>query len=497
MSWAGPVFSAVLYVLCFPKFNLGGWLGWFALVPWFFGVADERPRRAFRRSAVAGFLAHVGILYWVYPTCRWGSVGPAVSALALAALAAYLCLYWGVFGAMVSVGPRASGARPFYIAAAWVVCEELRSRLFSGFPWLPFASSQWLVPKHLSLAAWGGAASVSFLLVLFNAVLFETAMALRRRDRRAFKVLAPAVSVLISLTALGVWLWRRPFPMEGAPVAVVQGNIDQYKKWDEAYEAEIVDAYSGLTRKAAVGAPRLLVWPETAVPGWIPNDRKYLEWASRLARESGAYLLFGAVSRQENLDFNAAFLLAPTGELVGQYRKQHLVPFGEYAPFRSVLGKLSGVLNALGAFDAGREASVLRGPVRLGVSICYEGLFPSLVREFARGGAEVLINITNDGWYRDTAGPEQHFAANVLRAVENRRWLLRAANTGISGVVNPRGEIVGRTRLLEPAVLSASVPPMSERSLYVRWGDWFIGVCAVLLLGFAVASAGKPYRPPE
>jgi apolipoprotein N-acyltransferase len=202
-----------------------------------------------------------------------------------------------------------------------------------------------------------------------------------------------------------------------------------------------------------------------------------------LARKAGVPLLVGAVSRQGGKDYNGAFLFSKEGVIVGQYLKQHLVPFGEYVPWRGVLGKMVNVLNALGGFEGGREASVLPGPAPLGVSICFEGIFPGLVRRFPLNGAEILANITNDGWYRHTAAPEQHLASNVLRAVENRRWLVRAANTGISAIIDPKGRLSERSGLLEEAVLRGMVTPIRDLTLYSRFGGWFAWLCLLSALG--------------
>ncbi|MBL0351022.1 MAG: apolipoprotein N-acyltransferase [Elusimicrobia bacterium] len=495
--WVGPLATAVLYVFCFPRFNAGGWLGWVVLVPFLLAIPRWPLKKALIAGGLAGFGAHLGTLYWVYPTCRWGGVGIGVSALALVSLSAYLALYWSAFAAAVKAGEEMKTARPFFLAAAWVALEYLRAHLLTGFPWLPLAGSQWLVPKHLPLAAIGGAHAVSFMVALFNGALALAIDGRLRGEKRWARPAVPALLALVGLTAWSVALWRHP-PAEGPALraAIVQGNIDQYKKWDQNYEDEIVAAYTALTRTAAQESPALIVWPETAVPGWIPNDVKYLEWVAGLAKAARIPILFGAVSRQAGRDYNAAFLMSPAGELIGQYRKRHLVPFGEYAPFQKILGRLDGVLSALGAFDAGDEASVLAGPVPLGVSVCFEGLFPGLVADFSRAGAKVLVNITNDGWYRDNAAPEQHFSANVLRAVENGRWVLRAANTGISGFINPRGEILAKTALLTAAVLPGPLTATDRPTFYVRHGDWFAGgCCLIVLLGAGKALIQKRRRP--
>lgn len=488
----GPPLSGALLVLCFPAFNRSG-LAWLALVPLLVSLPRLSFRSAVLLSFLGGFVHHLGTLYWIYPTCRWGGTGAGVAGLALVSLAGVLALYWALFGAVASRLSAGGTLRPFLLAAAWVTVEYLRAHVGSGFPWLLLAHSQWDVPKHMPLAQIGGVYAVSFLVALFNTTLAAGVEIFLKKPRR-WKPFAGGALALVGLTAISVFLWRRtPADPGSVRVAVVQGNIDQYKKWDEAYVQEILDAYSRGTR-AALGQKRdLVVWPETSVPGWYPNDGRVVDWVAGLAREGGIPLLVGAPTRGDG-DYNAVFLISGNGETGGVYRKRHLVPFGEYVPFRAVLGRLFSVLNALGTFDAGASAEPLPGPAPLGVSICFEGLFPALSRESVRAGAAILVNVTNDGWYRDTAAPEQHLAATVFRAVENGRWLVRAANTGISAFVSPRGEIVGRTPLLAPAVLVGSVAPLTHRTPYARWGDLFAVACALstlaaLGIGFARVKA--------
>lgn len=467
-------------VFCFPGFNQSG-LAWVALVPLFLSLPRLSFRSALLSSFIGGFIHHLGTLYWISPTCLWGGTGAGVAGLALVALAGVLALYWALFGAVVARLGTGGAAGPFLVAAAWVTVEYLRAHVGGGFPWLLLAHSQWNVPKHMPLAQLGGVYAVSFLVALFNATLAAGVEIFLRKPRR-WNPFAAGVLALVGLTVVSDILWRRtPAGPAAVRVAVVQGNIDQYKKWDEAYVQEILDAYTRGTRAALGRKPNLVVWPETSVPGWYPNDGRMVDWVAGLARDGGIPLVVGAPTRGEG-DFNAVFLISGKGETDGVYRKRHLVPFGEYVPFRAVLGRIFSVLNALGTFDAGGAADPLPGPSPLGVTICFEGLFPALSRESVRAGASVLVNVTNDGWYRDTAAPEQHLAATVFRAVENGRWLVRAANTGISAFVSPRGEIVARTPLLAPAVLEGAVAPLTHRTPYVRWGDLFAVACALTTL---------------
>jgi apolipoprotein N-acyltransferase len=493
--------SAGLYVLLFPKFDFS-FLAWGAFGPFLLNVYYTSRIKSFGWAVLTGFLANLGTLYWVYPTCRTGGVDAPASLLAVTALALYLGLYWGVFAlALRAFDDGPAWMRPFLAAAAWTALEWARAWAFTGFPWLLLAASQWTAPRALALAEWGGAYAVSFWIMLANASLAGLVRdTWERRWDRLRRFFAPAAAVFL----LGYVTFRldaRDLVPAGFPmsVSIVQGNIDQYKKWDQAYEEEIVRVYAGLTREAAASGPDLIVWPETAVPGWVPNESRYEDWLKGLARESGAHLLAGAATHQPGGDYNAAFLYGPSGDGLGQYRKRHLVPFGEFVPFQKYLARWVGVLNELGDFAGSNDWTVFRvGQAKLSVNICFESLFPDLIRRFVRRGAQLTVNITNDGWYLDTAAPAQHLSACVLRAVETRTWVVRAANTGISALVDPRGNVTARTELMARTVLHGRVQPMTGNTFYVARGDVWAAACAGLaglgLLAAFVRAVRRRFR---
>ncbi|MBI3291483.1 MAG: apolipoprotein N-acyltransferase [Elusimicrobia bacterium] len=261
-------------------------------------------------------------------------------------------------------------------------------------------------------------------------------------------------------------------------VAILQGNIDQYKKWDAAYEQEIRTTYSQLALEAASHHPVLTVWPESAVPGFVRFEPALYQWLSHLVVLSGGEHLVGSVDRRKDL-LNVAFVVDRQGHLKESYRKLHLVPFGEVVPFQRWLGRYIPVLNELGAFEAGHAPYPLMthlGPI--GTTICFEAIFPDLTRRFVRNGAQVLVNITNDGWFLKTAAPEQHLIMNVFRAIENRRTVVRAANTGISAGIDPWGRFLLRTQLLTKQVGLVPVVPQTHLTFYTRFGDLFAQLCS-------------------
>ena len=284
-----------------------------------------------------------------------------------------------------------------------------------------------------------------------------------------------------------------PENLQSVRIALLQGSIDQYKKWDQEYVREIKESYAGLASMIPKASVNLVVWPETALPGWYPQDKKVAGWLEKVVRKTRVHHLAGAVTRGEEKALNSAFLLSPDGTVLARYDKMHLVPFGEFVPMQSILGRWIAVLNELGGFTGGEGHRPLGfNGTRLGVGICYESIFPEIPRAQVRNGADILVNLTNDGWYLDTAAPEQHFAMNVFRAVENRRFLVRAANTGISGILSPSGTIVDRTRLGERTVLTGTASPRGEKTLFTRFGDWFPLLCSVSAV-FGIAARRKKY----
>jgi len=275
-------------------------------------------------------------------------------------------------------------------------------------------------------------------------------------------------------------------------VAVIQGNIEQSQKWDRAFQTKTIDTYTRLSLSTRAQKPELIVWPESAAPFYflaeVPPTRKVMQAVT----EAGAHFLIGAPSfelRGKQADyFNSAYLVGPGGEVLGKYDKAHLVPYGEYTPFKEYLPFLGKIVEHVGDFKPGIKGRTLDMQGRkLGIQICYEIIFPALARAMVQNGAGLLITITNDAWYGTTAGPYQHFSLAVLRAVENRRALARAANTGISGFVDPAGRVIDSTPLMEEAAVVQELPLLDTETVYTRIGDVFGAACLGISL---VATIG-------
>ena len=438
------------------------------------------------------------------------------------------------------------------LAGAWVVIEWTRTWFLSGFPWLTLSATQWQRLSVLQPAAYTGAWGVSFVLVAVNVAFAMYAHKLLKGGamgpaRTRCPEFITAMVLLLGCLMLTVreTFNRAQFHAHWANVAIVQPAIPQTVKWDPAEARGILQVLERETLLASLGRPDLLLWPEATTPLAVLGDEGMREWTEDLVRRARVPLLMGSIGL-ENLDtpeerwWNAVFVVNPvesesgaTGEVQGEfYAKRHLVPFGEYVPLRPVLGWLEKVVPVGGDFTPGESAGLLtvrtgRGvterATKVGALICYEDIFPALARASVKAGAEVLVVNTNNGWFGEGAAAYQHAAHSVLRAVETRRPVLRAGNSGWSGwideagairavltkVTGPDGKPVVRS---EPAArgenpgtvyfrgratlnVTRDARFLDVQTLYVRWGDWFVGASAMLALGTWLRLR-KPYTPP-
>lgn len=482
--------------LCLPRPGLC-WLAWFAPALLLLRLRRSRgPRAAAALGWVFGAVYAAVALHWVYLTCRFAGVPVPAAVLALAALAAFLGIQWAVFGAWVRVSADRLPAAvlPWVWAASWAGMEWASARFTPRLGIDLLAYTQWRHLPMIQVGALLGPQALGFLIVLWNGALAELGGGRPGRALRRNLAAAAALAALCAAYGTAVLAGRRD-RADGPTVDILQPNIDQYRKWDRRYEEEIRRAFDGLLTEAAQDPPDLVLWPESALPGWL-EDPALKGWVASWARRLKAPMLVGAVSGQGGRLRNAAVLVGADGAPAGAYYKRQLVPFGEFVPFRAWLEGFIGILAELGDFEAGAaRQALLPSPVGpLGISICYEAVFPRWARQDVSRGAEVLVNLTNDGWYKDTWGPHQHFYANVFRAVENRVFVLRAANTGVSGVIDPYGVVTARTPLEAARRLRAALPagdPFPRRSPYARWGDWFGIACAAAA---AAALAGALRR---
>ncbi len=470
-------------------------LAWLALVPLIWSLHNQPPRRAALLGLICGLAYYLPLLYWiVIVLATYGQVPLPIAVLALFFLALYMSCYLAGFAFLCAkTGP----SLPLLVFApvCWVALDLIRSLLFTGFPWLDLAYTQYNLPLLIQVADLAGHYGLTFLMVLANGLIFTLAASLVRRKATTSPAIIAAAAVLL-LMASGYSFWRmQTFPTaiaqaEQMEVAVAQGNIPQDQKWQPAFQRETIDTYLRLSNALFTAQkPQLIVWPETALPFYPYEHPLFLRLHSELTRPHQTYLLTGAPHREKTsaagpLTYaNSAFLLSPEGQVVGRYDKQHLVPFGEYIPFRRILSFASPLVETLGAFSPGQTNTPLPcQSSRIGVLICFESIFPEISRKQVEGGANLLVTITNDAWFGRSSAPWQHLAMGVFRAVETRKTLLRAANTGISAFVDPMGRIQQASPLFAEYARSQAVALLNGLTCYVRWGYLFPWICLFLTM---------------
>jgi len=492
----------VLLILSFPKFG-HALVAWIALVPLLVALHGATGWRAARLGYVTGAVSAIGLLYWTaFVVFQYGGGIPRVVAVLITlalcfAFAVFPLLFgWATGRLAAAFGTRGLLGAPFL----WVATELLRVHTFFQFPWCLLGYSQQPLAPVIQIASVTAVFGVSFVLVATSALL---AMAiLDARERRLW--LIGLVTLQGAVWGVGAWMLARPLNETGRiTVGLVQGGIRQEDKWQPENAWSNVSRHLELTRDAARRGARLVVWPESAVPFLYDEEPELSALLQELVRRDALYVYFGNDDREPPPHariFVGAKLLAPDGEIAARYRKMHLVPFGEYVPLKPLFtfgGRVAAkVVQEVADFTPGTEAvNVSVEGHRVGGYICYEAIFPALVRRFPADGAELLVNITNDAWYGTTSAPYQHLAMAAFRAVENGRYMVRAANTGITAVVDPRGRILEQTKLFDRAVLVREVPFVAETTFYTRHGDVFAYACSAIAL--AALGATLTRRQPR
>jgi apolipoprotein N-acyltransferase len=485
--------SGVLLALSFPKF--GHWvMAWVALAPLLLAVHAARDgRSAFRRGYVMGAVSSVGIVYWTEAVVvQHGGLPMVVGLVVMTLLSLALALFPSLFAWMVWRWVRRFGSGALLLAPlAWVATEILRAHTLFRFSWCLLGYSQQPNVAFIQIARFGAVYAVSLVVAAASAVLAYLAVA---RTPQARAGASSGLAILVWAVGMyGSWVLGQPIRSSGRiKVGLVQASILQDEKWDPGRAWDNIDRHVKLAQKAAGQGARFIVWPESAVPFYYDHTPGLAAQLQQLAQAHRVHLLFGNDDRDLLPDgrrryFVGAKMLDPAGELVLRYHKLRLVPFGEYVPMQPLLtlgGRYAAKLvDQVADFTPGAEHVV--APVEghpVGATICYEAIFPDLVRGFAQGGAEMLVNITNDGWYGRSSAPYQHLAMASFRAVENGKYLVRAANTGISAVVDPHGRILERTELFVPTVLVRDVPFVPGTTFYARHGDVFAWTCFAMAL---------------
>jgi len=392
----------------------------------------------------------------------------------------------------------------FIVPVLWVTLEFIRSYALTGFPWALLGYSQYKFLPLIQIADITGVYGVSFLISALNGMIFDVAIYWPKKvsEMPLFARWPLTVGILIYMLIMiaslvyGTWGLKSGESEQKIRVGVIQGNIEQDKKWDPGFREEVMKTYKRLSINASTASPDLIVWPETALPFIFDYDRVPTKQFLAFQRELGIYLLFGSVRVKEikasrPLLANSAILLSPKGDITSIYDKIHLVPYGEYIPLKRLFPYLRKIVPAIGDFESGKEYTIMDTPfAKIGPLICYEIIFPGLVRKFVDKGADVLVTITNDAWFGKTSAPYQHFTMAVFRAIENRTPVVRAANTGISGFIDTKGRIKKKSDIFVKTTLIDDISIGYRRSFYTKFGDLFAFLC---IITFVLLIANKIY----
>ncbi len=451
-------------------------------------------RRGFFLGLLTGLVHHAGTLYWTSGTVRtFGGLPLVVAVLVAGLLVLYMALFSAVASAASAVMIRRLGPKGLLLApAAWVSTEYARAYLFGGFPWNPLGNTMVTLLPIAQLASVGGVYLLSWFLATLHACFALAAMTPGRQR------MATATAALGLVAATSLWGSARisegHLTRTGTPitVALIQGNIPQTEKWDPSRATAIFDRYLRMTREATAKGARFVLWPESATPFFFNEDPISAAELRRLVSETRTPLLFGTDEVEFGSPtryYNSAFMLDSSGATAAVYRKMYLVPFGEYVPFGHLLTFVGPLVEAVSAFSPGARVTMM--PVdghMASTAICYEVVYPHLIRDGVLQGSEVLTTVTNDAWYGESSAPFQHFELAAMRAIEQGRYLARAANTGISGIVDPYGRVLARTALFETTTVLGEVRFIQERTVYATIGD-LPAQLAVLLTLFSVGAA--------
>ncbi|MDD2367209.1 MAG: apolipoprotein N-acyltransferase [Desulfuromonadaceae bacterium] len=468
-----------MIALSFPIPNLS-FLAWIALIPLLISLEGSSPKTAFRVGMICGTTGYALILYWLNIVfTRYGHLPWSVSIPVYMLLVLWLAMFYGASTWVTRLGESAGIKSAFTLPIAWIAFDFIRSFLFSGFAWAMLGHSQFRTLPLIQIADLFGVYGITTLIVLSNIVLYRALRAVTGASI-PYPVKSAALFMLLIVGTLyyGFSCLNSPEnPQDkSVRVALIQGNIPQDVKWSPEFRESTIDSYDRLSREAAKNGVDLIVWPESAVPFFFQDETIQAERLRKLARDLKSYLLFGSPAHElrngKSTFLNSAFMLSPTGETVGRADKLHLVPLGEYIPLGNILTFINKLVVGIGDFSPGEHAVVLdAGGTKLGVQVCYEVIFPELARRYVNAGARVLVAITNDAWFGRSSAPYQHLAIAAFRAVETRTPLIRAANTGVTAVVDQNGHISTMTALFIEAHRTAEIQPGTGKSLYLKIGD--------------------------
>ncbi len=480
--------SAICLALSLSRYNIGI-LAWFAMSPLLAILIKQQKKKKKSKGFFVGFLFGIFFysanLYWInYALINFGGMPYFLSIPILFLLVSYLSLYYGFF-CWITQSFYNRYRNLYVVPFVWVGLEWIRSFLLTGFPWSLLGYSQHRFIGIIQISEYTGVYGVSFLILLSNMIIAKGLIEPEKKKQVFFEY-STFILLLGSLVMWGnsrIRQWEEQAPKKSIKASVIQGNIKQDMKWNSSRVSEIVNVYDKLTRQAAVDKPDVIIWPETAIPFFYQNSPKAQKWLKDLSEDVKAEIITGAMTfnrkSKSNIQYKNSAILVKHDKIEPIYDKIHLVPFGEYVPLKKVLFFVEKLVAVVGELSPGTKASIQSlNSVSFGTVICFEIVFPDLVRRFADNGARFILNLTNDAWYGDTDAPFQHWAMVVFRCVENRVWVARAANTGISGFINPLGEVIEETKIFSRQIKTMEMGTVNnKKTFYTAYGDIFAKLC--------------------
>lgn len=492
--------SAIFLILSFPQSDQSFFI-WFALIPLLFAVEGKSVYKSFLAGWFCGFLFYAGLMYWiVVVTTTYGGLIYPLGIFVMLLLVTYLSLYLGLSLALSRfIEERTPFTLPLIFPFIWVTLEYIRSFAFSGFPWESLGYSLYQTQYIIQCADITGIYGISFLIVFTNVTGY---LLLRGIPQKKIPWKEVVLTTLLLSTALLYGKGRVSTIAKlseaspSIPVGLIQGNIDQGIKWNRAFRQQAIAIHQELSVKALKQGVRLIIWPESSTPFYFQSELDYQKVIFNIIGDSDTFLLMGSPFFDQKdgriRNFNSAFLLAPTREVLGRYDKMHLVPYGEYIPLKQFFPFINKMVVGIGNFYSGDTRQLLHLPeAPFGVLICYEIIFPNLTRRFVKDGAQFLVNITNDAWFGKTSAPYQHLSMAVVRAIENRRFIARAANTGISSIIDASGKIQSSSKLFTETVITGTIRTLTIPTFYSTYGDIFAYLSvlfAIVLITLALVN---------
>ena len=499
MNLVAAAVSGVLLALSFPKYGHPA-IAFIALVPLLVSLFRASARQGFMRGLLAGFIHYAGTVYWTGATVStFGGLPVVVAVLVAGLLALYMAAYIAVFGAITAILIRRFRFAGMWLApAVWVTMEYLRGILIGGFPWIPLGNTMVTFLPIAQLASIVGVQGLSVFVALLNAGFAIGAVT---SGQRRLVAAGTSLGLILVVSIWGGMRLSSNLLIQGEPIKVglIQGNIAQTDKWNPARAGMILDRYLQLSQQAVQQGAQFLIWPESSTPFYFEEDRAG-GVVRGMVRTLGVPLLLGSDEMEPGeppKHYNAAFMLDAAGATAAVYRKMHLVPFGEYVPFQRLLFFVGPLVEAVSAFSPGTRVTML--PVNghmVSTAICYEVTYPALQREAVRQGSEMLTTITNDAWYGNSSAAYQHFEMAAMRAIEQGRYLVRSANTGISGIIDPYGRILIRTNVFETVAVVGDARFVQATTVYARIGDLAAHLSAavvVVALAFALLEGRRKH----